>query len=196
MTLYHMSQTLQLGDELRPGNQDFTDLAEPFLQGLERGRDCFAAMLLNGKYLFAVMSRSGLREWADYAKWATEGLFEFVRRRSFPEAVSRLRCVYYYDDLEASKRLYEEDWGEESPEEQEKVRLYEIALEDPAPQRRDMSVYDEAYEAIERLDVDAAIAAAERYFRGEASAEPVWEILSDKPAKAVKDLTHLLRPVP
>ena len=193
MTFYHMSQTLRLGDELRPGNQNFTDLAEPFVQGLEHGRDCFLAMLLNGKYLFAVMNRSGLREWADYAKWAAEGLFEFVRRRSFPEAVSRLNCVYYYDDLEASKWLYEEDWGEEDPEEQEKVRLYEIELEDPAPQRRDMSVYDEAYDAIERLDLDAAIAAAERYFRGEASENPVWEILSDKPARAVKDLTHLLR---
>ena len=59
-----------------------------------------------------------------------------------------------------------------------------------------MSVYDEAYDAIERLDLDAAVAAAERYFRGEASAEPVWEILSDKPARADRDLTHLLRPVP
>ena len=53
MTLYHISQTLRLGDELRPGNQKFTDLAEPFIQGLERGPDCFIAMLLNGKYLFA-----------------------------------------------------------------------------------------------------------------------------------------------
>lgn len=196
MRLYHISQTLKLGDALSPGHQRLSDLAEPFLQGLARGTDCFCAMLLNGKYMFAVMNRSGLREWADYAKWATEGLFEYVRRRSFPEAVSRLNCVYYYDDLADSKRLYEEDWGEETPEEQEKVRLYEIELEDPTPQRRDMSVYDEAYDAIERLDLDAAVAAAERYFRGEASAEPVWEILSDKPARADRDLTHLLRPVP
>ena len=86
--------------------------------------------------------------------------------------------------------------GEEEAEEQEKVRLFAVEAEDPAPQRRDMCVYDEAYEAIERLDVDAALAAAERYFRGEATAEPVWEILSDKPARAVRDLTHLLRPAP
>lgn len=196
MRLYHISQTLKLGETLQPGHQNFSDLTEPFIQGLERGPDCFIAMLLNGKYLFAVMNRSGLREWADYAKWATEGLFEYVRRRSFPEAVSRLNCVYYYDDLADSKRLYEEDWGEEEPEEQAKVRLYEIEVADEAPQRRDMSVYDEAYDAIERLDLDAAIAAAERYFRGEASAEPVWEILSDMPARAVRDLTHLLRPAP
>ena len=57
-----------------------------------------------------------------------------------------------------------------------------------------MRVYDEAYEAVQRLDVDAALAAAERYFRGEASEEPVWELLSDRPAKAVEDLSPLLRP--
>ena len=196
MQLYHISQTLRLGDELTPGRQNFSDLAEPFMQGLERGPDCFIAMLLNGKYLFAVMNHSRLREWADYAKWATEGLFEFVRRRSFPEAVSRLRCVYYYDNTEDCVRLFREDWGEENPEEQEKVRLFAVEADDPAPQRRDMCVYDEAYDAIERLDVDAALAAAERYFRGEASESPIWELLSDKPARAVRDLTHLLGPAP
>ena len=193
MILYHISQTLRLGEELRPGNGRFSDLAEPFLQGLERGPDCFYAMLLNGKYLFAVMKRSGLREWSDYAKWATEGLFEFVRRRSFPDAVSRLNCVYYYDNVDDCKRLYEEDWGEEEPEEQEKVRLFAVETDDTAPQRRDMCVYDEAYEAIERLDVDAAMQAAERYFRGETSDKPVLEILSARPGRVVQDLTHLLR---
>ena len=194
MILYHISQTLELGGELKAGRQDFSDLTEPFVQGLERSRDCFAAMLLNGKYMFAVMNRSRLREWADYAKWGTEGLFEWVRRRAFPEAVSRLRCVYYYDNLDDCRRLFAEDWCEEDPEEQEKVRLFAVEVDDPAPQRRDMRVYDEAYEAVQRLDVDAALAAAERYFRGEASEDPVWELLSDRPARAVEDLSRLLRP--
>ena len=193
MRLYHISQTLKLGDTLTPGHQQFLDLSEPFIQGLEHGTDCFYAMLLNGKYLFAVMKRSGLREWADYAKWATEGLFEYVRRREFPEAASRLACVYYYDNLDDCRRLYEEDWGEETPEEREKVRLFAVELEDPAPQRRDMSLYDEAYDAIERLDLGAALTLAWRYFRGEGSAHPVWEILSDRPGRAVEDLTSALR---
>ena len=193
MRLYHISQTLRSGDTLSPGHRQFLDLSEPFIQGLERGTDCFYAMLLNGKYLFAVMKRSGLREWADYAKWAAEGLFEYVRRREFPEAASRLACVYYYDNPEDCRRLYEEDWGEETPEEREKVRLFAVELEDPAPQRRDMSLYDEAYDAIERLDLGAAIALARRYFRGEASEKPVWEILSDKPGRVVEDLTPELR---
>ena len=129
MRLYHISQTLKLGGALSPGHQKLSDLAEPFLQGLERGPDCFCAMLLNGQYMFAVMKRSGLREWADYAKWATEGLFEYVRRRSFPEAVSRLTCTYYYDNLADCRRLYEEDWGGEIPEEREKVR-HTVLVED------------------------------------------------------------------
>lgn len=193
MRLYHISQTLKLGDTLTPGHQQFLDLSEPFIQGLERGTDCFYAMLLNGKYLFAVMKRSGLREWADYAKWAAEGLFEYVRRREFPEAASRLACVYYYDNLDDCRRLYEEDWGEETPEEREKVRLFAVVVEDPAPQRRDMSLYDEAYDAVQRLDPETALALAARYFRGEATEKPVWEILSDRPGKAVEDLTAILR---
>lgn len=193
MRLYHISQTLKLGETLQPGHQKLSDLAEPFLQGLERGPDCFCAMLLNGKYLYAVMKRAGLREWADYAKWATEGLFEYVRRREFPEAVSRLACGYYYDNLADCRRLYEEDWGEEIPEEREKVRLFAVELDDPAPQRRDMTLYDEAYDAVERLDPEAALELAARYFRGEASEQPVWEILSDKPGKAAEDLTPTLR---
>ena len=189
MRLYHISQSLKLGQMLSPGHQKLSDLSEPFRQGLERGPDCFYAMLLNGKYMFAVMKRSGLREWADYAKWATEGVFEYIRRREFPEAVSRLACVYYYDNLDDCKRLYEEDWGAETPEEREKVRLFAVDLEDPMPQRRDMCLYDEAYDAVEGQAPEAALELARRYFRGEASQKPVWEILSDKPGKAVEDLT-------
>ena len=44
-------------------------LVAPFLEALERGEDCFYGMVLNGAYLYAVLGKSGLREWADYAKW-------------------------------------------------------------------------------------------------------------------------------
>ena len=48
MRLYHISQSLKLGEMLSPGHQKLSDLSEPFCQGLERGPDCFYAMLLNG----------------------------------------------------------------------------------------------------------------------------------------------------
>ena len=68
MILYHMSQTLSLGDTLVCDHQKCTRLSEPFVQGLEQSEDCFVGMVLNAKYLFAVLSRSGLREWSDFAK--------------------------------------------------------------------------------------------------------------------------------
>ena len=46
---------------------------------------------------------------------------------------------------------------------------------------------------IEREDVKTVLACARRYFAGEQTAKPVWEIMSDKPARAVKDISDYLR---
>jgi len=193
MKLYHMSQTLRLGQTLTPDYQDLFSLAQPFMQALQRSEDCFFAMVLNGKYLHALLGKYRLWEWSDYAKWSVEGAFEFIRAAEFPAACSRLRCSYFYDDLALCRKLYEYDWGKETPEEQKKVHLFEVELEDPAPQRRDMNLYDEAYDAMaERQDVRTVLACARRYFAGAQSAEPVWEILSDKSASAAADVTELL----
>ena len=194
MIVYHMSETLKLGDRLEPDHQRTEALCRPFIQALERSEDCFAAMVLNGKYLFAVLDKSGLREWADYAKWATEAAFEFVRAREFPERVSRLHCCYYYDSLENAKKLFNYDWGWASDEERAHVHLYEIKLEDAEPDRRDMCLYDSAYDAMaQRQDVDFVLRNARRYYAGERSAVPVWELLSAAPAQAVRDISRELR---
>ena len=137
MEVYHISRSLQPGDWLTPDYEKLSQLAEPFLQGLERGSDCFTAMVLQGKYLYAVMSRSGLRYWADYAKYATEAVFEFVRRREFPQSYSRLGCAYFFDSEACCRNHFEMDYGED-PEEGAKVGLFQVELEDPAPQYRDM----------------------------------------------------------
>jgi hypothetical protein len=119
MIVYHYSQTIKKGDRLEPGHLDFMDLCEPFMQALSHGRDCFFSMLLNGKYMFAVLNRSNLRYWADYAKWATEALFEYVRKNEYPQCVSRLHCNYFCTDLNECIRMYTEDWGEEDKEEKD-----------------------------------------------------------------------------
>ena len=57
-----------------------------------------------------------------------------------------------------------------------------------------MCLYDSAYDAMaERQDVDYVLANARRYYAGEQSAEPVWELLSAAPAQAVRDISHELR---
>ena len=193
MILYHMSQTLQLGDALTPDYQKNVSLVQPFVQALDQSVDCFYAMVLNGKYLYAVLGKFNLWEWSDYAKWATEGAFEYVRRTQFPDSCSRMKSNYFYDNLPNCKKLYEYDWGCESEEEQRKVRLFEIDVDDVAPQWRDMKIYDEAYNAMsETQNVQLVLDCARRYFTGAQTAEPVWEILSEKPARAVKDITIYL----
>lgn len=148
MILYHMSQTLKLGDEIKPDYQKNMRLVQPFIQALEQNEDFFYGMVLNGKYLYAVLSKFKLWEWSDYAKWATEGAFEFIRKTEFPDSYGRMASNYFYDDLPNCKKLYEYDWGCESEEEQQKVHLFEVDVDDAAPQRRDMNIYNEAYNAM------------------------------------------------
>lgn len=190
MTVYHISQTLRAGNPLDSGHGGFDRLAEPFLQALNMGEDWLRIMLLQGKYLLEVMQRSSLREWADYAKWSTEAVFEHVRRREFPHRPSRLHCCFYYESIEQCRRFYHEDWDGERPEVRSGIRLLAVALDDPAPARFDMNLYDMAYEAMEkRQDLGTAMKLANRYFSGEGTAEPVWEILSACPAMAVRELS-------
>lgn len=194
MILYHMSDTLNLGDTLSPDFKDSTSLAQPFVQALAQSEDCFYAMVLNGKYLRAVLSKFNLWEWSDYVKWSVEGAFEFIRKTEFPHCVSRLKCNYFYDNLEDCKILFDYDWGQESEKERSKVHLFEIEANTETYDKRDMRIYDEAYDAMgQNEDIKTVLSCARRYFAGEQTENPVWEILSNTPAKAVKDITHYLR---
>ena len=194
MILYHMSDTLKLGDEMAPDFKKTMNLAQPFVQALEQSEDCFYAMVLNGKYLRAVLGKFKLWEWSDYVKWSVEGAFEYIRKTEFPDCISRIRCNYFYDNLENCKILYDYDWGQASEEERAGIHLFEVELADDHPQMLDMRIYDEAYSAMEEQeDVVFVLDCARRYFRGEQSENPVWEIMSDRPAKAVKDITDYLR---
>ncbi|MCM1191245.1 MAG: hypothetical protein NC123_04895 [Butyrivibrio sp.] len=194
MKAYHMSETLKAGDTLEVEHQKLIKLAEPFLKSLKRSIDCFYGMILNGKYLEAVLEKSGMWEWADYAKWATEGAFEYIRRTEFPNAISRLKCNFFYNELENVRLLYEYDWGDEPEEIQNRIHLFEVMLDDDAVQRYDMSLYDQAYDAMEGMqDVQTVLACARKYFAGEHTEKPVWEILSDKNILITKDITALLR---
>ena len=193
MILYHMSESLKLGDEMVVDHQNTAVLAQPFVQALEKSEDCFYAMVLNGKYLRAVLGKFKLREWSNYVKWSVEGAFEFIRKTEFPHCVSRLHCHYFYDDLDASKKLFEYDWGGESEEVQAGIHLFEVELDADTAEKHDMCIYDEAYDAMqEQEDIPTVLDCARRYFAGEQTAEPVWEIMSDKPARAVKDISAYL----
>ncbi len=194
MKLYHISNSLKLGDELKPDHDNCIDLVQPFVQALAKGKDCFVAMTLNGKYLRAVLEKCNLREWSDYVKWSVEGAFEYVRKTEFPHCCSRLKCNYFYKDLADCKRLFEYDWGEEDDEERAKVHLYEVEVADDNPQVLDMRIFDEGYAAMEnRQDVEFVLDCARKYFAGKQTSNPIWEIMSTGKAIAVADITDYLK---
>lgn len=195
MILYHISDTLKLGETMSQDYKKNMELALPFVQALERSEDCFYGMLLNAKYLKSVLGKFGLRDMqTNYVKWAVEGAFEFIRRTEYPESCSRLLSNYFYDNLPDIRRLYEVDWNMADKEERFRFHVFEIDLEDEAPQKRDMLLFDEAFDAMwDHEDLQTVLACARRYFAGEQTTEPVWEIMSDKPAKAVKDISACLR---
>ena len=90
--------------------------------------------------------------------------------------------------------MYNEDFGEETDAEREKVHLFEVEVEENSLEKRDISIFDAAYDAIsEKQDVDAALQYARQYFTGMHNDSPSWEFLSAGKAVAVKDISSLLR---
>ena len=194
MKVYHMSDTLQLGMSLQRDYKKNMELTLPFVQALERSEDCFYAMFFNAKYLRAVLGKFGMKDMAtNYTKWAVEGVFEYIRRTEFPESCCRLTIHYFFDNLASCRELLAIDWGETSEEEPDQNKHYEVDLDDAHPQKRDMRLFDEAFDAVgENENVAPAFDCARRYFSGVGSKNPAWEMLSDKNAVAVKDITDQL----
>lgn len=194
MIVYHMSDTLPLGAALTPDYKRSADLTAPFVKALTRSDDCFFAALYAARHMNEVLDRFGLSGMpTDEGKWAVEAVFEHVRQTAFPDRPSRLRSGYFFDRLDDCRTLYEVDWGRASAEERSKIHLFEVELDDERPFRLDMRLFDAAYDDFwEREDLDAARELARRYFAGEASANPVWELVSEGRAVAVRDVTPLL----
>lgn len=187
MRLYHIGAGIEEGMALVPGYRKLDILVEPFLMALDRGEDTFATVLIESRYFRAVMRKSGLREWSNYVKWSTEAVFERVRSREFPDCPGRLASLFYYRDMALSLRLYREDYP--GPSDREGIGLFEVEVEDEEPRPFDMTIYDEAYAAMEAgHDLAQAIDSARRYFGGCRSAKPIVELLGGGKATVIKKL--------
>lgn len=194
MKVYHMSDTLRLGMELSPNYKKNWELAEPFARALARSADCFYGAYYAAQFMGEALDRFGMAGMqTDHVKWAAEGVFEYVRQREYPQCCCRLKCSYYFDDLSSCRELFELDWGKAPEEERAKIRLFEIDLSAETVSRHDMRLFDEAYDSLwEEGDITHPIRCARRYFSGEHTARPVWEIASDRRAVAIRDLSEFL----
>ena len=177
-----MSETLQLGDEVKLDYKEYSDLAEPFVKALNFSYDAFYGMFMNANYVGNVLAKYNLKGMPTHEiKWATEGIFEYIRRKEFPE-----KC----------KKLYTEDLENATPEEKEKIKLFEMEVSGNILEC-DMTLFDEALDLVWDLEdpdqLEEIFEIARRYFRGEKGDEPVMEIISDGIAVAKRDITELLK---
>ena len=189
MILYHMSQTLQLGDPLLPDFLKKSERYQPYIQAFREGDKSINDLMEYERNDASI-------DWNDLVKWCVEGAFEYIRETEFPLIPSRMKSTYYFEELDYFKTLYQAGWAQEPAEIQAQIHLFEVEIDGEPLHRFDMCVFDEAYDVmLEKQDLQFVIETARRYFSGEQTANPVWEIMSDKPAKAVKDITHYLRGV-
>lgn len=189
MRLYHIGIALREGMTLVNDFNKIDTLVEPFLMALDKGDSAFEMLLIEARYIRAVMRKNRMREWSNYSKWATEAVFEQVRRQEFPTCYSRIGSLFYYDTLESCRNLYQKDYVEPGDAD-ENVGMFEIEVEDSAPQRFDMQIYDDALDAIEQChNVQFARECARRYFDGSHHENRLDELLSDKKATVVRKLS-------
>ena len=195
MKVYHMSDTLCLGTELSVNFKRSWELAEPFVQALERSDECFYGAYFAAKFMREALDRFGMADMqTDCVKWAAEAVFEQVRRREFPLRCCRLKGNYFFDELASCRELFEIDWGKASEEERAKIKLFEIELSAETADRLDMRLFDEAYDDLwETNDITHTAAFARRYFSGGSTEQPIWELISDRRAVAVRDLSEYLK---
>ena len=192
MILYHMSDTLAEGKELTPDYKENRSLVEPFVKALDISVEMFQTLMLNAGYFGSVLEKYHLSGMPTHEiKWGTEGIFEYIRRKEFPDQIGRIKCNYFYPDLKLCGELYYEDWGQASEEERAKIRLYEAEVEGRTA-AYDMRLFDEAFdimcEGTTAADIDRCMELARKYFRGEKGESPVMEILGDGPAVAKREL--------
>ena len=198
MKVYHVSETLKLNEELKTDYKEQANLAEPFVKAMKHSFEMFYGMLLQADYMGAALAKFNLSGMpTNETKWATEGIFEYIRRNEFPDAPSRLKANYFFKDSEQCKMLFTEHWGmDEKKEEAEQFHLYELELEGNYLEC-DMNLFDEAFDQIWELDSPMqmmnAMNLARKYFRGDRGENAVMEIISEEKAVAVKDVTALLR---
>lgn len=186
MILYHMSQTLQLGDMLYADYWGKSDRYQTLIQAFRDGLNCVCDLIEKKRMEASV-------DWNDLVKWCVEGAFEYIRETEFSPLPSRLSSNYYFDDLSNFEKLYQAGWAQDPAEIQAQIHLFEIEIAEDQPRKFDMCIFDEAFDImVERQDIQFVLDSARRYFSGEQTAEPIWEIMSDKPARAVKDITAFL----
>ncbi len=191
MILYHYSvDSYQGSGKLINDFKNNFRFAEPFLLAMEKGEDCFWSVYFSAMAYARELCALGLRKHENHVKDAVEGIFEWTRRRRFPDhSASRIGCVYYCESKEEALSYLRDDCMDDNEFSYEQIKLLAVEVEDSRIFRYDQVFYNKALERLEqKQDLDAVIALAESYFSMQRSDAPLIEILSDGKNRVVREL--------
>ncbi len=157
---------------------------------LKKNKEVFYATYYSALYLERQIRDMGLRSYKTCPKDATEAIFEYTRQILFPDAVSRISCVFYCETLEEAVQCAMEDWINCGDKTKEEVKILMVDVDDSRIARYDQVLYNEAYEAVEHCNFEKAMKLAENYFAGKQSENPIFELVSDGTNKVVKEIEY------
>lgn len=190
MKYYHYSVTYKGGASLvNDYNHRYQD-AEPFLLALQNGKDTFLSTYYSALYLERQIKELQLRHYENCPKDTTEAIFEFVRRTSYPNEISRIKCVYYCETLDAAIQCAREDWIDCGDKTKEEVKILSVEVDEKRVGKYDQTFFNDAYEAVQRNDFETAFAKAQMYFSGALAAQPVIEVLSDGENHIMEEIVY------
>lgn len=190
MTLYHYSVTYVKGEHLLSDYHGRYKDAEPFILALEKSKEIFYAAYFSALYLERQIKDLNLRRYENCQKDATEAIFEYVRRHEFEDEVSRLKCVYYCEELDEAVKCAMEDWIDCGDKTKEEVKMLQVEVDEERVRRYDQTFYNEAYEAVEQNDFEKAICLAKKYFAKLRTDSPIIEVLSDGNNRVVQEIVY------
>ena len=191
MKLYHYSvDSYQGAKHLTNDYKNNYQFAEPYILALRESREVFKAVFFATMYMSREVKALGLRKYENYQKDAVEGIFEYVRETEFPNDTSRLRCVYYCESEQEALDYAQDDCLSNGLFTKEQVVLLEVEVEESRIRRYDQSFYNLASEAIERNDIDSALAYARQYFSCQRSNNPLIEVVADGDNKVLRSIAY------
>ncbi|HET7657830.1 MAG TPA: DUF2441 domain-containing protein [Bacillales bacterium] len=133
--------------------------------------------LLNVNYGRAVQHPGWFRESDhNYAQYLKEMIFEDYRRAHFPEAPSRLNCIYLFDNL-GTANIFKKNYN--------KSYLYAVEISQGARLSKvDMKWMDLA----NRMPIHELLKIAHAYFNGDFTNNKIWEIICDGEIRITKNI--------
>ncbi len=193
MIAYHYSVTYSGDTSLQNDFRKNYLRSEPYIRALENGNSIFTAMLLLSMYKDRVLKSEKEGKY-EYAKDATEAVFEYIRKTEFPNEVSRVGCIYGTETLENAQQLAKQDWGG-APDEYEKLQILELRLDPSRTVVFDQNFYNQAYDCMVdyhgETDLHRIMELARDYFSGKRSCKFIAELLSDGKNTVLRTISKL-----